>query len=69
MSPKTECYGLSGRMDRALAADIVIPVRGGAPGQAFKPCNEGLVRIQPQQLPVTLMGGFLDTETANGQWA
>lgn len=45
MSQKTECYGLSGRMDRALAADIGITVRGGAPGQAFKPCNEGLVRI------------------------
>lgn len=35
MSQRTECYGLSGRMDRALAVDIVITVRGGEPGQAF----------------------------------
>lgn len=69
MSQKTECYGLSGRMDRILATDTGITVRGGAPGQAFKPCNEGLVRLQPQQLPVTLMGGSLDTETVNSQWA
>lgn len=35
MSQRKECYGLRGRMDRTLAVDVIITVRGRAPGQAF----------------------------------
>ena len=68
MSLRTECYGLSGRMDRAPTDDIVITVRGEASGQAFSTTQWVLVRLWPQQLPVPSVGGCPDTETVNSQW-
>ena len=48
MSQRTECYGLSGMMDRALAIDILITIRGEATGQAFSTIQWGLASSWPQ---------------------
>lgn len=61
MSQKTECCGLPGRTDRAFTVDMVLQSGVGRQGRLSKPYSEGLVRMWPQQLPVTSMEGLRDT--------